>query len=38
MAKKSVVALATVGVLVLVFAVCLVSAVQLLAPARCRSG
>ena len=32
MAKKSVVALATVGVLVLVFAVCLVSAVQLLAP------
>jgi len=32
MAKKSVVALVTVGVLVLVFAVCLVSAVQLLAP------
>ncbi len=30
--KKSVVALATVGVLVVVFAVCLVSAVQLLAP------
>ncbi len=32
MTKKSVVALGTVGVLVLVFAVCLVSAVQLLAP------
>ncbi len=32
MAKKSVVALTTVGVLVLVFGVCLVSAVQLLAP------
>ncbi len=31
-AKKSVVALATVGLLVLVFGVCLVSAVQLLAP------
>lgn len=31
-AKQSIVALATVGVLVLVFAVCLVSAVQLLAP------
>ncbi len=32
MIKKSVVALGTVGVLVLVFAICLVSAVQLLAP------
>ena len=31
-AKKSFVALATVGLLVLVFGVCLVSAVQLLAP------
>ncbi len=31
-AKKSVVALATVGLLVLIFGVCLVSAVQLLAP------
>ena len=32
MAKKSVVALVTVGLLVLIFGVCLVSAVQLLAP------